>query len=195
MGKAIVTVVVSVAVVLGAATVLMLARGGGVFGQGMTGGGMMGGGMMGRGMMGNGMMGSGGSIARHRYVMTSGVPAPYDAMRVPAPRTPATLDRGAAVYAENCESCHGPRGEGDGPAGKDLSPPPGNLAAIAQMPMMASDGYLYWTIAEGGEKFGSAMPAFHDALSKDEIQAVVAYVQAGLPPRRDDQSTDRSAAH
>lgn len=35
-----------------------------------------------------------------------------------------TLDRGAAVYAENCSACHGPSGAGDGPdaAGLSLSP-------------------------------------------------------------------------
>ena len=40
---------------------------------------------------------------------------------------------------------------------------------------------MYWTVAEGGAQFGSAMPAFKGTLSKDDIWAVVAYVQARLP--------------
>jgi mono/diheme cytochrome c family protein len=46
---------------------------------------------------------------------------------------------------------------------------------------MASDGYLYWTIAEGGEPVGSAMPAFGDALSEDEIWQIVAYLRQMEP--------------
>ena len=45
------------------------------------------------------------------------------------------------------------------------------------------DPYIYWTIAEGGARFGSAMPAFKDALSKDDVWAVVTYIQARLPQK------------
>jgi mono/diheme cytochrome c family protein len=41
--------------------------------------------------------------------------------------------------------------------------------------------FMYWTIAEGGASFGTAVPAFKDALSNDEIWAVIAYLQAHLP--------------
>jgi mono/diheme cytochrome c family protein len=36
-------------------------------------------------------------------------------------------------------------------------------------------------VADGGAQFDSAMPAFKDALSKDDIWAVIAYIQAKLP--------------
>lgn len=39
------------------------------------------------------------------------------------------------------------------------------------------------TIAEGGAQFGSAMPAFKDVLSRDDIWAVIAYIQARLPQK------------
>jgi mono/diheme cytochrome c family protein len=42
------------------------------------------------------------------------------------------------------------------------------------MPMAQWDPFMYWTIAEGGAEFGSAMPAFKDALPKDDIWAVIA---------------------
>lgn len=136
---------------------------------------------MGPGMMGRGMGGMAGSMPRHRQAMMSGVPAPYDSLVNPLPRTRETLDRGATVYAENCASCHGPTGRGDGEAGRDLSPPPGNLAWLSQMPMVRWDPFMYWTVAEGGASFGSAMPAFKDTLSSDDIWAVIAYVQGRLP--------------
>jgi mono/diheme cytochrome c family protein len=128
--------------------------------------------------MGPGMRGS---MPRHHAAMMSGIPAPYDAMTNPLPRTRETVERGARVYAENCESCHGATGFGDGAAGRQLSPPPGNLAWLSEMPMGQWDPFMYWTVAEGGTQFGTAMPAFKDGLSKDDIWAVIAYVQAQLP--------------
>ena len=142
----------------------------------------MGPGMMGRGMMGGGMMGGGyGCMLRMHFAMMSGVPAPYNSMSNPLPRTRETVERGAAIYENNSASCHGTTGLGDGPVGRTLSPPPANLAFLSQMPMVQWDPFMYWTVAEGGAQFGSAMPAFKDALSRDDIWAVIAYIQARLP--------------
>ncbi len=129
------------------------------------------------GMMGGQMMGSG----RHRQVMMNGIPAAYASLRNPLPANAATLASGRQVYAQNCAICHGESGAGDGPAAQGLNPPPVNLRLTARMPMSRSDGYLYWTIAEGGQPFGTAMPAFKQNLSKQQIWAVIAYIQAGLP--------------
>jgi mono/diheme cytochrome c family protein len=144
--------------------------------------GMMGRGMMGGGMMRGGMVGGGsGSMPRMHFAMMSGVPAPYNSMSNPLPRTRETVERGAVVYEQNCASCHGATGLGDGPVGRTLSPPPANLVFLAQMPMVQWDPFMYWTVAEGGAQFASAMPAFKDVLSKNDIWAVTAYVQARLP--------------
>ena len=134
-------------------------------------------GMMGRGMMGSGM----GFTARRHQVMMYGLPAPYATMRDPLPVARETIDRGAKVYTQRCLVCHGATGLGDGQGGRNLSPPPGNLAWLSQMPMSRWDGYIYWTIAEGGIPFGTAMPAFKGILSSDEIWSVTAYIQAHLP--------------
>jgi mono/diheme cytochrome c family protein len=138
----------------------------------------MGPGMMGGGMMGGGMMAS---TPRHRFGMMGGIPEPYRSMSNPLPRTAATIERGAMVYRTYCASCHGATGAGDGPAARALSPPPPDLGWLTRMPMVRSDSYMYWSIAEGGAQFGTAMPAFKNALSKDQIWAVIAYIQEGLP--------------
>jgi mono/diheme cytochrome c family protein len=136
----------------------------------------------GQGMMGQGMMGAGyGSMPRHHFAMMSGIPASYRSMSNPLPRKAETVEHGGRIYAENCASCHGPTGAGDGAAGRDLSPPPANLAWLSQMPMAQWDPFMYWTVAEGGAQFKTAMPAFKDTLSKDDIWAVIAYIQAHLP--------------
>jgi mono/diheme cytochrome c family protein len=131
----------------------------------------------GAGMVGQGMTGS---MPRHHAAMMSGIPAPYNSLSNPLPRTRETVQRDAAVYEQNCASCHGATGARDGPVGRTLSPPPANLALLAQMPMVQWDPFMYLTVAEGGAQFGSAMPAFKDALSKDDIWAVIAYIQARL---------------
>lgn len=41
--------------------------------------------------------------------------------------SPEAIQHGAQLFAQNCVSCHGPKGEGDGVAGENLSPRPRNL--------------------------------------------------------------------
>jgi mono/diheme cytochrome c family protein len=141
---------------------------------------MMGQGMMGRGMVGQGMMM--GSMVRHHQAMMYGIPEPYRSARNPLPNASATLQRGAQVYAENCASCHGTKGYGDGPAGQQLSPRPADLGWLAHSHMV-SDQYVYWTVSEGGQPVGSAMPAFKGVLSQRDTWAVVAYVRQGVGSR------------
>jgi hypothetical protein len=44
------------------------------------------------------------------------------------------------------------------------------------------DEYLLWAIAEGGRPFGTAMPAFKDALTREQIWQIITYMRAGFPP-------------
>ena len=59
---------------------------------------------------------------------------------------------------------------------------PANLTWIVQMPKRQGEPYLYWTIAEGGQEFGSDMPAFKTKLSRNDIWAVISYVRT-VPAR------------
>jgi len=133
--------------------------------------------MGGRGMMmgdGCGMMGH--SMQRHRQAMMGGLPPAYRRLRNPYPADARVLSVGEDLYQANCAACHGERGLGDGPAAATLSPRPANLRWMARMPM-ASDGYLMWTISEGGAAFGSAMPAFKDSLSEEARWRIIRYLR------------------
>jgi mono/diheme cytochrome c family protein len=46
---------------------------------------------------------------------------------------------------------------------------------------MAGDEYLLWAIFEGGERFGTDMPAFEGVLSEEEVWKTIAYMRAGFP--------------
>lgn len=119
-------------------------------------------------------------MLRHRAFMTQGVPQQYQGLRNPLPSTKETVAVGATVYAKSCSACHGSRGLGDGEAGRDLSPSPALLAYMVQMPM-AVDEYLFWAISEGGQPFGTDMPAFKNLLAEDELWSVISYMRSGFP--------------
>jgi mono/diheme cytochrome c family protein len=131
-----------------------------------------------RGQMGmmhrGGMMGM--SNVRHQYYMHAGLPSAYASNTNPLKPTAENLAAGRKLYEERCALCHGAKGFGDGPAGAALNPPPANIAALMQRPM-ATDGYLYWSIAEGGAPLGSPMPAFKDALKPDQIWQIILYIR------------------
>jgi len=124
-----------------------------------------------------------GSTVRHQIAAEQGIPEPYTRQRNPLPVTAQNAQRGAAVYEANCASCHGATGRGDGPASANLRPPPppAELGWLAKIPASRRDAFMYWSIAEGGGRFGTAMPAYKGKLTQDEIWAVVGYIQARLP--------------
>jgi|ERR1035437_6528732 mono/diheme cytochrome c family protein len=81
-----------------------------------------------------------------------------------------------ALYEKSCNTCHGPSGKGDGPAGKMLKPPPADFGTALKG---KADADIVKVIKEGGKAVGKsmAMPAFGSKLKDDEIQAVIAYVK------------------
>lgn len=90
----------------------------------------------------------------------------------PIPVTPPSLARGAEIYREHCASCHGAAGRGDGPAGRELAPPPANLADPQVMAALSRlDVYRQLLLGVAG----TAMPSFERTLSDEDRWAVAAY--------------------
>ncbi len=115
------------------------------------------------------------SMVRHRYVKLHGIPAKYRDYQNPLKTAEETLSEGARIYGETCAPCHGERGYGDGPRGKDLNPPPSPLASTVRMGI-ASDSYLFWAIAEGGTELKTAMPAYERVLGETEMWKLILYL-------------------
>ncbi len=89
-----------------------------------------------------------------------------------APQQAPNLVRGAALYAQQCASCHGAAGRGDGPNAKGLDPPPIAFTDVARANERSLFG-LYQVIGQGLD--GTAMPSFAH-LSSDDRWALAYYV-------------------
>ena len=88
----------------------------------------------------------------------------------------AIADQSAAnVYSEKCAACHGDNGQGDGPAGKAMVPPPEPFATALKG---KSDSWIATVITKGGPAVGMtpAMPP-HPTLSDDQVKALIQYIK------------------
>jgi mono/diheme cytochrome c family protein len=100
--------------------------------------------------------------------------APDDALKVknPVKPTPANLSDAAELFRDNCETCHGTNGAGDGPSAKTLPKKPANFTD-AKMMKAATDGELFWKMSNGR----GPMPSWQNILSDTERWELVNYLR------------------
>lgn len=97
--------------------------------------------------------------------VAAGIPNPVEP-------TDAVLARGAVVYQNQCFTCHGAQGEGDGPVvGGGRFPLGPDL--IGPMAAGRTDGYIYGVTRVGR----GLMPAYGDRIPESDRWAVVHYVR------------------
>jgi cytochrome c oxidase cbb3-type subunit 2 len=99
-----------------------------------------------------------------------------------AARAPAAADgealrrRGRAVYARRCAGCHGPDGDGNGPAATFLSPRPRDFTAgvfkfrTTPSGALPTDDDLFRTVSRGIR--WTAMPPWHEVPAADRLAAI-----------------------
>ena len=91
-----------------------------------------------------------------------------------------SIATGKSLYAQQCLTCHGVLGKGDGPGTKDL---PKKVRDLADARVAAdTDGSLFWKITTGR----TPMPVYEKLLTEDERWHVINYVKAltAVEPRR-----------
>lgn len=88
--------------------------------------------------------------------------------------TPALIARGKSLFEENCASCHGPLGRGDGPAAGTMNPRPRNFASPSSWVNGYHEPGIFKTLSEGIKD--TSMASF-DYLRKKDRMALVHYVQ------------------
>lgn len=95
------------------------------------------------------------------------IAAPHTLVR---PRTPK--GRGAVVYANYCETCHGPAGKGDGRVAQRGFPMPPSL--LAQKAMQMSDGQMFHVLTYGQNN----MPPYAAQIDRIDRWAVIGHVRS-----------------
>lgn len=120
---------------------------------------------------------------RRAYVAQQGVPRPYRDRLNPLKITIGVLAEGSRRYDLHCAVCHGVTGLGDGAASSALEIGPADLDRSLGNPNYA-DAFFYWSIAEGGARFGTDMPSFKDDMSEPEIWSIVTFMRATFIERR-----------
>jgi cytochrome c oxidase cbb3-type subunit 2 len=100
------------------------------------------------------------------------VPKGWRQVPNPYPTSPAGLARGHKIYQDFCLGCHGPVGDGMGPAQPYIYPPPLNFTILKNRAV--SGGLLYYQIMNGIT--GTAMPYFKKDLESEKIWDVGNYV-------------------
>lgn len=100
----------------------------------------------------------------------------------------APADTGATLYRAWCGSCHGEAGDGTSKATVRLEVPAANLAQCATSTAEPEERWVA-IVRDGGASVGLSidMPAFGDAATPEQLQALVRYVRSlcrepGWPP-------------
>jgi len=113
------------------------------------------------------------------------------------------VETGRTVYVQNCMPCHGDRLDGEGHFAHAFNPVPADFTSngtIAQL----TESYVFWRIAKGGPglpnegtPWNSAMPAWEDVLTEDEIWSVILYLydQTGWSPRTWEEAGAEGGEH
>jgi putative copper resistance protein D len=89
---------------------------------------------------------------------------PTTYLRSAVPYQAVSIAHGHALYRQQCETCHGADGRGDGPGGAGLPRRPADLTAPHTAQHTAGD--LYWWLTHGIARAG--MPGFGDRLTAED---------------------------
>lgn len=110
---------------------------------------------------------------------TGAPPLPQDArlLRNPYPPDSASIARGRDLYEQNCVSCHGVSGRGDGPLAATLRPRPADFRA--HMAAGHTDGELFTWLSKGVP--GTAMPPFEGQMSETDRWHLINFIRGFAP--------------
>lgn len=85
--------------------------------------------------------------------------------------SPQILKLGKAQYSQQCATCHGDKGHGDGASARFLGKSPQDLTLDEFQSQ--TDGEIFWKISNGNPP----MPAFNDILQDKDRWLIVNYLR------------------
>ena len=105
-------------------------------------------------------------------------PVPAEARKImnPVPPSEAALAAGKKMFTDECVSCHGEAGKGDGPDAMMYDPQPADLSDAHMMGEM-TDGEIFYKITEGRKP----MPSFKKKFTDEQRWQLVHFVRTLAP--------------
>ncbi len=91
-------------------------------------------------------------------------PVPFDAI---------SISNGSVLFSQNCTSCHGPQGKGNGILAKTFNPPPADLLTEPHTARHTAGDFFHW-LTYGIAATG--MPGFSSNMSEEDRWDVVNYM-------------------
>ncbi len=110
---------------------------------------------------------------------------------------------GKRVYYQNCLPCHGDALDGLGHYAHGFNPAPLNFQDVGTIAQL-TESFVFWRVAKGGPglpregtPWNSAMPAWENLLTADEIWSVILflYEQTGNDPRTWEEAGAEEGEH
>ena len=125
-------------------------------------------------------------VAHSAHTLADALLAAYPI--VTGPQHTPDLTQGAVLYQQQCATCHGPTGKGDGPMGLRLSPPPVNFTAQARADERSALS-LYEVITQGVQ--GTPMGSYGKTLPAESRWDLAYYVGTLAYPQGNAESAAR----
>ncbi len=114
--------------------------------------------------------------------LSAAEPEAKKAVKLPKPpaRTQPLLDKGKQAFTLYCVACHGEKGDGQGPAGMALKPPPRNFAKDA-FKQGQSTAEIFLTVSNGVPQ--TAMVGYGH-LPEEDRWGLAYYVGEFIPKKK-----------
>ena len=119
-----------------------------------------------------------------RIILVTTATAAFAGLIACAVPTMPEAPEGRAFFAENCVSCHGGAGRGDGPLAAGLTPKPTDLTVLARgnggtFPTARALSYIYGNPADS--HLSRVMPEFGGVMADDLVPVEVDGVMTPTP--------------
>ena len=101
------------------------------------------------------------------------------ALAAPLAQAEPDLEKGKSSYGTYCVTCHGTTGDGQGPVGKTLNPPPRDFTA-GDFKFGDSDQEIFDVISNGAASKGGSplMAPWGMVIPEADRWAIVAYIRS-----------------
>lgn len=119
--------------------------------------------------------------AKGPLIVDSGV----SKFKKPWVQTPELVAHGKEIFTQQCLTCHGPQGHGDGPASGSLNPKPRNFTITDGWKNGRAPSQVFFTLSKGL----NSMPSFA-SLSTDDRWSAAHYVTTLGPNVQTDTAAD-----